>query len=72
MHAFGGFQGEMFKTFLQYTIGKSILLVSNAVKHPTYRHLSFTDSSSKCIFIVVSATDNLSWADMFPAPEVST
>lgn len=46
MHAFGGFQGEMLKTFLQYTLGKSVLLVSNAVKHCTYLyiHLSFTDS----------------------------
>lgn len=33
MYAFGGFQGQMFKTFLQYTLGKSILFVSNTVKH---------------------------------------
>ena len=32
MHAFGGFQGEMLKTFLQYTLGKSILFASNVVK----------------------------------------
>lgn len=57
MYAFGGFQGQMFKTFLQYTLGKCILFVSNTVKH------ALTDIFCRQTplvighFIVVPATD---------------
>ena len=45
MHAFGGFQGQMLKTFLQYTLGKSILFASNVVKQTSLiaRYLLLVD-----------------------------